>query len=80
MTSANLTFDKMNEIAGNSSDPRNKIDFFLTMGDNIYPTVAEEPTQEEFDLVMGLWTKRENLQDKTIYAVRGNHDCYFNDD
>ena len=41
---AHLTFDKMNEIAGNTSDPRNNIDFFLTMGDNIYPTVPEYPT------------------------------------
>lgn len=27
--------------------------------------------------MMSLFTTRDNLKDKTIYAVRGNHDCYF---
>jgi len=37
-----LTFGKMNEIRKNASesenpDPRDLIDFFITVGDNLYP-------------------------------------------
>ncbi|CDW81744.1 acid phosphatase [Stylonychia lemnae] len=80
MTPAYLTFDKMNEIAGNKSDPRNDIDFFLTMGDNLYSMNSTNPSDEDFDIMMSLFYKRDNLKDKNIYAVRGNHECYFEDD
>lgn len=76
MAPSYLTFNKMNEIINDSSDPRNDIDFMMTMGDNLYPAESE-PTDEEFDLMMTLFNDRPNLANKTIYAVRGNHDCYF---
>ena len=44
-----LTFNKMDEIVGNPKDSRDEIDFFMTMGDNIYPAVDTNPTDEEFD-------------------------------
>lgn len=80
MQPAYLTFNKMNEIINDKSDPRNNIDFMMTMGDNLYPVDGENPTDAEFDVMMNLFTQRDNLKDKTIYAVRGNHDCYFDID
>lgn len=49
------------------------------MGDNIYPKEAEKPTKEEITEMMGLF-KRPYLKDLSVYGVRGNHDCYFDDD
>ena len=72
-----LTFNKMDEIVGNPKDSRDDIDFFMTMGDNIYPKDDTNPTDEEFDQIMRFFLDRDNIKDKTIYAVRGNHDCYF---
>lgn len=80
MAPAYLTFNAMNDIIANKSDPRNSIDFMMTMGDNLYPVDGLNPTDAEFDVMMSLFTERENLKDKTIYAVRGNHDCYFDID
>ena len=47
------------------------------MGDNLYPRIDEAPTDEEFDVMMSLFTNRSHLKDLPIYPVRGNHDCYF---
>ncbi len=49
----------------------------MTMGDNLYPKVDEAPTDAEFDLMMSLFSEREELNKLPIYPVRGNHDCYF---
>jgi len=43
----------MNDIVGNATtsaepDTRDLIDFFITMGDNLYPKVDTDPTPEEF--------------------------------
>ncbi len=47
------------------------------MGDNLYANNAWYPSDEDFDTMMNLFNDRSNLKDKTIYAVRGNHDCMF---
>ena len=62
----------MNEIAANES-----IDMFFTMGDNLYPLNATNPTKDEIAQMMDLFEDREHLADLPIYAIRGNHDCYF---
>ena len=48
------------------------------MGDNLYPVNATGPTNGELQEMMGLFESRENIRDLPIYAVRGNHDCYYN--
>lgn len=60
------------------SDSTEDFEFFVTVGDNLYPKVAAEPTEEEFELMFNLF-ERESIKDLPIYPVRGNHDCYFND-
>ena len=66
---------KQNAKAGSPED----FDFFITTGDNVYPLVPEEPTQDEFDKVINLFLNRDHIKNLPIYPVRGNHDCYFND-
>ena len=53
-----------------------KVDHFITMGDNVYPVVAEEPTSKEFGEMKELFEK-DNIADIPIMAIRGNHDCYY---
>lgn len=36
LSKADMVFNAMNKIAEEKKDPRDNIDFFLTMGDNIY--------------------------------------------
>lgn len=48
------------------------------MGDNIYPHNDTNPTDEEWATVMGLF-ERPSLKDLPVHAIRGNHDCYFDD-
>jgi len=48
----------------------------MTVGDNLYPVVETQPTQEEFETMMSLF-ERPSLKSLPIWAVRGNHDCYF---
>lgn len=52
------------------------IDYFITMGDNIYPVNQSAPTIQELDLMLSLF-KGESVKDLPIYAIRGNHDCAF---
>jgi hypothetical protein len=52
-------------------------EFFITVGDNIYPLVADAPTVEEFEQMVGLFN-RTNISEIPVWAVRGNHDAYFN--
>jgi hypothetical protein len=52
-------------------------DFIATVGDNIYPIDGSNPTDEEFGLMLGLFSSRENLNKIPINVVRGNHDSYF---
>ena len=77
MSDPNLVFDAIDKVKGaaipNSNDDAQ---FFLTVGDNLYPVVETAPTDEEFGVVMGLF-ERPNLAELPVWAVRGNHDCYF---
>jgi DNA repair exonuclease SbcCD nuclease subunit len=76
MTPAYLTFDAMNKIKGDMASPEDDIDFFVSMGDNVYPVNATNPTDDEIDQMLGLF-KRDAIKDTPVYAVRGNHDCYY---
>lgn len=79
MTNARRTFQKMDDVlanASNDTDPENLIDFIMTAGDNIYPTIAEHPQDWEFNEVLDLF-QSENLKNLPVYPVRGNHDCKF---
>jgi hypothetical protein len=48
----------------------------MTAGDNLYPVIPDSPTDEEFELMLSLF-KYPYLNDLTVNAVRGNHDCVF---
>jgi len=46
MSIAQLSFEKMDQImdgASNTTNPRDLIDFIVTAGDNIYPTIPNDP-------------------------------------
>lgn len=78
MNYPNSVFDQINGVVGAAeehsiSDP----EFFVTVGDNIYPAIADAPTVEEFELMVGLFN-RSNIADLPVWNVRGNHDAYFN--
>lgn len=80
MTDPNSVFDaidsvKANAVPGSNDDAQ----FFISVGDNIYPVNETAPTDDEWATVMGLF-QRENLKDMPVWAIRGNHDCYFDMD
>lgn len=60
---------------GSSED----FDFFTTVGDNIYPHDERFVTEDEIKETMGLFLDRPAISNLPIYPVRGNHDCYFDD-
>jgi hypothetical protein len=60
-------------------DSPEDFEFFITVGDNMYPLVEKFPTDAEVHKMMDLFNTRENIKDIPIYPVRGNHDCYFDD-
>ena len=53
------------------------VDIFLTMGDNLYPVNDTNPTDEEFQQMLGLFQQRDALKDLPIFGIRGNHDCVY---
>jgi hypothetical protein len=79
MRDPNSVFDALNETKGKAK--AGSIDdgeFFVTAGDNLYPKNANYPTDGEFATMMTLF-EREHLKDLKVHAIRGNHDCYFDD-
>jgi hypothetical protein len=66
----------MNYIVANPKSERDLIDFFITVGDNLYPINSRDPQDFEFDWMMTLFT-RPQIDNLDIYPVRGNHDCMF---
>ena len=66
---------KKNAKPGSAED----FEFFVTTGDNLYPSLPEDPTEEEIQRMMDLFLTRKQIKDIPIYPVRGNHDCYFKD-
>jgi len=80
MTDPDMVFDAINKVKGEAEEGTNDdAEFFISMGDNIYPRNETNPTDEEWDTVMTLF-ERENLKDLPVWAIRGNHDCYFDDE
>jgi hypothetical protein len=60
MEDAYYTFGMMSSIVGNATiaenpDTRDLVDFFVTVGDNIYPIIGDSPTDDEFDMMLGLF-------------------------
>lgn len=51
-----MVFDALNEVK-RKAEPLSKSDgeFFISVGDNLYPVIDEEPTNEEFNTVMSLF-------------------------
>ena len=78
LTQADQIFDAIDTVVG-AAQPQTIGDpeFFITVGDNIYPAVEGQPTVEEFQLMLGLFN-RTNIKDIPVWAVRGNHDAAFN--
>ena len=74
-------FDGIEEMKKNAApgSPED-FDFFLTAGDNLYPMDSKNPRKDEFARMMDLFLQRESIKDIPIYPVRGNHDCYFNEE
>lgn len=80
MPRSELVFDAIDLLKRNATPgSKEDFDFFTTVGDNIYPMDALNPTKKEFKQMMDLFQKRESIKNLSIYPVRGNHDCYFND-
>lgn len=74
MTNSQLNFDAINSYVGNLTAKGEKIDFFMSMGDNMYLEKEANPSQADVDTIMSVFN-RPNLKDLPIFAIRGNHDC-----
>jgi hypothetical protein len=66
---------KKDAVKGSPED----FEFFTTVGDNIYPHDPRFVTDDEIKETIGLFYDRPYINDLPIYPVRGNHDCYFDD-
>jgi DNA repair exonuclease SbcCD nuclease subunit len=71
------TIKRQATCAGPDTVCPDDIDAFITMGDNLYPVNATAPTPGEFQQMMDLFERRQSLKNLPIYAIRGNHDCYY---
>lgn len=80
MPRSEIIFNGINKLK-KDAHPGSKedFDFFVTVGDNIYPLDEKKPSKSEFLEMMNLFLERESIKDLPIYPVRGNHDCYFDD-
>lgn len=77
---ANAVFDAIAKLKQEAvPESPEDFQFFVTVGDNLYPKNATTPTDDEFKLIMDLFGSRESIKDLPIYPTRGNHDCYFSD-
>lgn len=74
MTNSHLNFDVVNAFVGNFTSKGGKIEFMMSMGDNMYLKNELYPTEEDVDTVMSLFNKT-HIKDLSIWAIRGNHDC-----
>lgn len=58
LSAATKVFKKMDYVmnqANNLTNPADLIDFMITVGDNIYPAIADDPTDAEFDRMLSLF-------------------------
>lgn len=74
MTNPHLNFDAINAYVGNLTAQGGKIDFMMSMGDNMYLVNETHPTKEDVESVMSLFNKT-HIKDLKTFAIRGNHDC-----
>jgi hypothetical protein len=78
LTQANQSFYAIDYVVGQSEEGTIGVpEFFITTGDNIYPLVGTAPTVDELTQMVQLFNKT-NIADKPVWAIRGNHDAYFN--
>jgi hypothetical protein len=79
LSRAEKVFDSINYLKDKAQpESPEDFEFFLTVGDNLYPSIPSSPTEDEFSNMMNLFLKRDKIKDLSIYPVRGNHDCLFN--
>ena len=76
LDTANMVFDAIDTVVGLNATLIDDPAFFITVGDNIYPANETAPTQQEFSDMVGLFN-RTNIANLPVYAIRGNHDSYF---
>ena len=76
-----MVFDAISDMKEKSElhSPED-FDFFVTAGDNIYPFIPNKPQNYEFGRMMSLFNNRDSIKDIPILPVRGNHDCYFDNE
>lgn len=56
MTDPNSVFDAIESVKSNAVPNSNDdAEFFITVGDNLYPVNETAPTDEEFETMMGLF-------------------------
>ena len=77
MASADMLFDAIHQVVEKGAPGTiDAPEFFVACGDNIYPAIEDAPTQEEFNTMLSLF-QRPSIASLPVYAVRGNHDTYF---
>jgi len=74
MTNPQKNFDVIDSYVANVTNAGGKIQFFMTMGDNIYAHNETHPSDEDVESMFSLFN-RTHIKDLYIYAIRGNHDC-----
>lgn len=55
---------------------KDKLDFLITVGDNIYNDGIKSTSDKKFNEAMDLIRSNSHLKEVPLYASLGNHDCY----
>lgn len=77
---AHAVFDSINQLKANAEPGSiDDFDFFVTVGDNLYPVVPKNPQNFELEAMIGMFKNRKAIKDIPIFPVRGNHDCKYSD-
>ena len=54
----------------------NPFEFFVTVGDNVYPNGITTDDDSGLDVTLRELFQKPNIKNKPIHATLGNHDCY----